>query len=1083
MSAARREIEAARAFRLDVYDADRANPRDMTDSVAEVPSFTNVGSLGEVSSATVFLDAAHGWHVTRGRPGRGAGSGTAYEHARGYVIDQFTLLKMRAGRGASAYERYLEARALKPQFTSLGLFNTVEMACLERSLKDVLVPGHWWFMTYREVLDDLVSHYNAQRGTSQPELRLQDANIGDGVDLDRTTGGPINLYAGTDCFTAINLLIDRLRQPIQTGGTGELVSAFYTDYGDPPYPGIDLNLVVQGARGSSVPVIEAGTIGVSADLRQRLPASATTAIVRGLPGSGTLPMSVAHYEGRTEAFARAEPWAAGVSYAAGQLVRHRAAPAGRHHAERRWRCRAAHTSSAANAPPSSGSQTTQWQPLTEWGYLREGNDRVATDNWAYNAREAGGMWAHGTADASQSFNMGRNSVSYPDSNLVIRDTEAWADWAHYRLPAGTRIAHDAANGTRVLIDGPAPASMSNGSPSGLSATADANALVQMVGGSWSVSRRFPASPGGDVYQVNVLREGKVYEWAGTRPAADDGGSWHRHDDYAPGYLVRHVAGADDAAANADVTSGTEYVWRRTDAPPPAGSSSGLLPPPRDTGDTGRWELVGEYDAGTWEGPTVPQGYGPLRREWPGARSWVDVSSDGLVPNHCFHYPSRVALVEPLVRIPDGAPSQFARAVYVEYRVASIFGGVASAILGALGNLTILGVSLAGAAITEFARNVAALIAPQAGDVVNGILGALSASPFAEGEDLSPQAVWKRMGDAQRGILDSPQGYGNLGWWYTLFEAPLPMRGGGPFTPHYLDLNNRNMTPSGNMGWGAPDAEDLGKLTGIRFDILFDKTLGPFRAPQGNLPFRCFIMDSESNIWIQDFEVRHLGVRQDVVLSFQNFKAYTARAPINVRFWLLNALRPELRPVESLNRRQIKHIGIHLLTNYDEHGRFVPWFNPFHNILESFAAITGEVVHAGTIDNFCFVKSPIAVATRRPSENTGAAGRNIMAPVTELPISNTVQLRQAAEARAHLQAWRQDNFTVRVEGRADVLAEQSVMLKDPRIVSESDAGTGADNAGTLKLAVTRVSHSYQADGHGWFTELGLVRRINRMGGGA
>ena len=105
----------------------------------------------------------------------------------------------------------------------------------------------------------------------------------------------------------------------------------------------------------------------------------------------------------------------------------------------------------------------------------------------------------------------------------------------------------------------------------------------------------------------------------------------------------------------------------------------------------------------------------------------------------------------------------------------------------------------------------------------------------------------------------------------------------------------------------------------------------------------------------------------------------------------------------------------------------------------------------------------------------------MAPIEDRPnISNVVQLQAAAGAQAELSAWRLDNFTLRIPGRANILAEQSIYLRDPRMVSEADAGDAEAQSGTLKLTVTRVSHSIQADGHGWITELTLVRRIRRLG---
>ena len=1100
------EISAARDFRLEVFDADRLNPRDMSDSVSEIPSFTNVGSLGEVTSANVMLDAAHGWHVTRGRPGRGSGTGAAFESERGYAIDQYTLMRLTFGHGSETYSRYMEARTLKPQNTTQGILNSVDMAGLDRNLRDILVPGHWWFRTYREVIDDIISHYNAQRGTSQPPLHLEDANVR--VDLDREIYGSINLYAGTDTFTAVNQIVDRLRQPLASGGLGDYISVYYTDRVNPPdgtpawspaspyaagtdvtpggrvwravgaraagqEPGVhaswaertglhlalDMHIVSQGERVPDVPTVRAGDIaGGSTILGLRQPAASTLVVVRGTAGTGTLPMSIAHWTGRTEAFARAPPWEAGTSYHPGQLVTYRDAPAGDHHAQRRWRCLVGHTSSPANAPPAAAASSAQWQRLTEWEYVREGRPGVAVDNWAYNARESGGMWDHTKDDTAQSYNAGRSSVTYPDSNLVIRDQDVWADWVHYRHETATAgpLANDAADGTRVILDGAATMNGADGQPTGLVPGADDNAMIRRFGGSWHVVRRFPNPlPRGTVYEVNVLGEGRIYEWVPPVPTDPDTDEfWSRYDDYAPGYAVRYVAVAADVAAVPTLAAGTTYVYRRTGRLPTwYGSGGPRSPPPRSPLD---WELVGALDAENAPAGHVPSGYGPERRARTGTPAWRDVSSAGLASNHCFHYPHSVRQGDPLTRLPDGGPAQFARSARVEYR----FGGTlfASPVIQA-----------------EITAAVLRMAAAYAGTGVNLALRNLGLPDVTPGEDTTPQAVFKSLSPAAQAALSASTGYANLGWWYTLFEAPLPSRGGGPFRPHYLDLNNRNVTPSGNHGWAAPDAEELDKITGIRFDILFDKLVGPFRAPQGALPFRCYILDDESNVWVHDLVDRHLNVRQDVVLSLQGFKAYVARAPLNVENALLNAIRPELRNLESLNRRQVKRIGLHLLTNYDEHGRFVPWFNPWHNLLESATALAGKIVsHIGTIDNFCLVKAPIAVATRSPSENTGAPARTIMSPVTDRPISNTVQLRQAAEAQAHLQAWRTYNYTVTVAGRTDIQAEQSFYLEDPRFVSQADAG----RPGTLKMVATRVSHSYQADRGAWMTDITGYLRINR-----
>lgn len=303
--------------------------------------------------------------------------------------------------------------------------------------------------------------------------------------------------------------------------------------------------------------------------------------------------------------------------------------------------------------------------------------------------------------------------------------------------------------------------------------------------------------------------------------------------------------------------------------------------------------------------------------------------------------------------------------------------------------------------------------------------------------------------------------------------------GSTYRPPVLDINNRNMTPSGSSGWGAADAEDLGRITGIRFMLNFDKRVGPFRIPfRGNIPFRCWVVDSESAVWHQDFSYSLLGTNQEVRLDFSNFTRLHSRAPVEVENAILNVILPELRTAPGFNSRTIKLVGLHLLDNYDESGRYWPFFSPWNNLFEfGGRAITNSPVdHIGTVDGLAFIKSPIAVANEGPGENSAPAGRTIAAPITERPnISNYVQLKAATEALADLNAWRLDNYTIRVPGRVDVLAESSIVLKDPRLISEEDV---SGQPGTLKLTVTRVSWSVTADFRGWYTEMTCYRRINR-----
>jgi len=1052
---------------------------DATDGIIEFSSFTSAGSLGEVSGAVLHLDARHGWLLTRGRPALGAGFDPqgADATARGHPIDQFSLCRLSVGRGSSAYSRYLEVRDMRPQSNERGLSVIVDFACLERNLKDVLIPGHWWFYDYSEVLDAIIAHYNSQKGTAQPTLSL---DRGSSIGLGFPTRTPVNFYAGTSCYDAINQLIDRLRQPVEAGGLSDYVSAYYTDGAD--HTSIVLHIVRQGDRGTATPTIEWGGGKVAEVIRTRLPSAATHTIVRGRAGAGTMPMHFARAASMREEFAEAPGWESGVAYGRGSLVAH-GASSGPHYALKRWRAK--RDVAASSTPPAEGAD---WEERTEWAHI--GQHMQAWARFARAARDAGGQWDR----TPRTMAVDLNSASYPDSNLVIRDLGYWQDWAHHTATSSTLEAGQP-EGTRVLVRGAAPTAHVDGTPTGLTAgqvttEADAgevgdlvgnadNSLIQVdQGGKWFVARRFPALPAGTAgtnsYSVAVIQEGRIYEWSREYSTVAADARWWPYAAYGHGELVERTATAADVAAADGLTLGTKYVYRartRIAGVVDTVTFAALDPPPQDAS---RWELVGAYDdLGEDERPVATTRRGDFweRRSRASATwSWEDVSGDGITPNHCFHYPHSVENVPSLYRTPDGAPQAGAdTALRTIYRWEWLEEG------------------LAVDARDEARAVVGRLVAPSAGPYER-IWSTLGIA--LDGALEAAQQVWRAASAAVRQFLQDYIGTKNLGWWTVLFEAPMP-NDGSAYQPHVLDLNNRNVTPSGNMGWAsAVDSEDLGRITGLRFMLRFDKRIvnprfdtdpeaGGYRIlARGNIPFRCWVVDTESRVWHQDFTYRLLGTNQQVQLDFANFSALHSRAPVNAGNIYINTVLPEVRTVEGFNPRKIKMVGLHLLDNYDEHGRYWPWFNPWNNLFEfGGRLIVGSAVDSiGTVDGFCFIKAPVAIAVQAPGENSAPPSRTIMAPITERPnISNYVQLKGAATALAELNAWRLDNYTVRLPGRSDILAESSIILHHRGMITEGDV-SGTPN--TLKLVVTRVSHSVTADFRSWFTELTCYRRIRR-----
>ena len=344
-------------------------------------------------------------------------------------------------------------------------------------------------------------------------------------------------------------------------------------------------------------------------------------------------------------------------------------------------------------------------------------------------------------------------------------------------------------------------------------------------------------------------------------------------------------------------------------------------------------------------------------------------------------------------------------------------------------------------------------------------------------------IFGGLADSAVDLLTSYTTY-NYGWWATLFETPFPLSnhnsagnvgsifGGteGNEVP-VLDLNNLNYTPSGKRGYAADDAESLGPITAIHFLFNFDMTVsGSGRLPLvGNIPFRCTIYDTLSNVWTQDVIYRFLGEDQQMVIPISGFRIYRARRPIGatVTDFVQNTITPELSILDIFEQRKVKRITFQCQLSYDTFGRYNP--ANFDNFIRGvFAGFVGNTINlTGKIDALGFRHAPLKIA-----KNAAQAAEYNIQPkdIKNYPnVSNTEQLRKIAEAELSLAQHRLDTFNIKTTGFCDVHPGDSIILNEPDVVP----------AARNRLAVRKVSYSVDSnDGPGGFVrDISVYRRIN------
>lgn len=404
--------------------------------------------------------------------------------------------------------------------------------------------------------------------------------------------------------------------------------------------------------------------------------------------------------------------------------------------------------------------------------------------------------------------------------------------------------------------------------------------------------------------------------------------------------------------------------------------------------------------------------------------WED-SSTVLLGNDCFHTPSTIENSEGLITAPDNFDwedndplNTFTTdsAVKIEYNY-----------------------SIEGSVIDTIIKSIFPLV---------GIIKSI-VSFFQNSDNDDEYLPDTRITDSDANIALYDDPIYNIGWWTTLFETPFPKSTegltdenvGGIFggtkenKVAVLDLNNRNITFSGQTGYGKSDSNSLDPLDGIKLILNFDIYGLDVDSLHGDIPFRMTIEDLFDNVWTSDINYRFQGDRQELNFPLSGFGIFRARTPIayTISKTITRILNPELKITEIFERRLVKRIKLQCMLGHDDQGRYDPiTWNLFLRTLIS-SLTTYNVTFRGVYDAVHFTKTPLAIA--KDYDNNTNPSLHLMTPIKSYPqVSNVVQLQNIANSELTLAKIVKERWTIKADDFIDVGPEETIEITNKNFIA-------------------------------------------------
>ena len=482
-----------RPYKLEYYGTG-STATNISESVESIDKFTDVGT-GEIVSGKLMIDSRFGDFITESNSGDTP------------IIQQYDLFKLEVTDDAdNSYSRYLIQDDIAPQRNESGDHMILELFGREKYLQKMYFPGHYFFVSFKEMIITIRNFYNKNKGTSQPSIRTSGTDV---ANIPEDTYGIFEFGEKTTVYDALMEVVKRLSLSVAAGGGGEFYGMTFDD--------ISINSIIMRIR----PVGSLPNAPLTLDKPMTLsevrsPLQGNIVVIKGQKGTGSFPKEPALWRSLIEEFENLPLWKNTVTYKKGRYVRYNNSI-----------YQAKNTHTAENILPTT---TASWDAVKFKDYVEEftGDINFQYSPWTDDKQ---GLWRNWGGNAGSGFLADEvpagedvfNSLCFTDHNLVIRDKNAWRDWVDFRVASlsdiPTEFLYAATNnantiqkrtyfGMRVLVDpnkGTIAAPFTGNDKFGNSY--EDSLVMQDRDGDWIVfrnARQFDECP--------VINEGKVYEY-------------------------------------------------------------------------------------------------------------------------------------------------------------------------------------------------------------------------------------------------------------------------------------------------------------------------------------------------------------------------------------------------------------------------------------------------------------------------------------------------------------------------------------------------------------------------------------------
>lgn len=185
---------------------------------------------------------------------------------------------------------------------------------------------------------------------------------------------------------------------------------------------------------------------------------------------------------------------------------------------------------------------------------------------------------------------------------------------------------------------------------------------------------------------------------------------------------------------------------------------------------------------------------------------------------------------------------------------------------------------------------------------------------------------------------------------------------------YLDIANNTYTHDGKLGFNEESSEDLGEISAVEFmmKLNFTRTGGGNRYTQsavkfnkGNYPMRCFLMDDNDHVIVQDFTIAFTDTWQSFSLDISGFSLYKGRKPIKAIAWSNVVPLKELEYIDTFDQRNVRMVCFCTKDSYDDYDRYSPQTNMFGGLNSGGTIAVSKQIEL-SIDALRFKKPLLAI---------------------------------------------------------------------------------------------------------------------------